>query len=208
MTGRVVLVVLVAGLALVLGGAVLVWRSFPAGPAPAGEIPRAIETKSGAALPAFRLTGPRGPFGNADLHGRWTFMFFGYTQCPDVCPTALALMKEVRAIGGAVPSAPTFEVVFVSVDPRRDSDRLLAQYLAAFDPGFVGISGDDAALMPLTQALGVAYQRHDEKGAHNYTVDHSAAIHLIDPQGRLAASFPPPQQAATLAAELRRIALR
>ncbi len=199
---------LAAGLAFAIGGAVLVWRSLPAGPAPAGEIPQAIEPRNPAPLPAFRLTGPRGTFRNADLLGRWTFLFFGYTQCPDVCPTALSVMKEVRAIGGAVPPAPTFEVVFVSVDPRRDTDQLLAQYLAAFDPGFVGVSGDDAALMPLAQALGVAYRRHDEKDVRNYTVDHSAAIHLIDPQGRLAASFPPPQQAATLAAALRRMALR
>ncbi len=199
---------LAAGVMLALGGAALVWRSLPSGPAPAGEIPQAVETRSALPLPAFRLAGPRGEFRNADLLGRWTFMFFGYTQCPDVCPTALAVMKEVGANLRAVPPAPTFEVVFVSVDPRRDTDQLLAQYLAAFDPGIVGVSGDDAALRPLTQALGVAYRRNDAEDARNYTVDHSAAIHLIDPQGRLAASFPPPQQAATLAAELRRAALR
>jgi protein SCO1/2 len=202
------LFMLAAGVTLALGGAALVWRSLPSGPAPAGEIPHAVETSNAPPLPAFRLAGPRGEFRNANLLGHWTFMFFGYTQCPDVCPTALALMKEVGANLRAAPAAPTFEVVFVSVDPRRDTDQLLAQYLAAFDPGIVGVSGDDAALRPLTQALGVAYRRNEEKDARNYTVDHSAAIHLIDPQGRLAASFPPPQQAATLAAELRRIALR
>ncbi len=199
---------LAAGVTLALGGAALVWRSLPSGPAPAGEIPHAVETSNAPPLPAFRLAGPRGEFRNTDLSGRWTFIFFGYTQCPDVCPTALALMKEVGANLRAVPPAPTFEVVFVSVDPRRDTDQLLAQYLAAFDPGIVGVSGDDAALRPLTQALGVAYRRNDAEDTRNYTVDHSAAIHLIDPQGRLAASFPPPQQAATLAAELRRVALR
>lgn len=199
---------LIAGLALAIGGAVLVWRSLPGGPVPAGEIPRAVTRLTPEPLPAFRLAGPRGEFGNARLLGRWTFLFFGYTQCPDICPTALALMKEVSATMRAVPSAPTFAVVFVSVDPRRDTDPLLAQYLGAFDPAFVGVSGDDAALRPLTDALGAAYRRNDETDVRNYTVDHSAAIHLIDPQGRAVASFPPPQQAPTLVAELRRIASR
>lgn len=202
------LALLAAGMVLALGGGVVVWRSLSAGPAPAGEIPRAIQAGNAQALPAFRLAGPRGEFRNADLMGRWTFMFFGYTQCPDVCPTALALMKELRAAVRLAPPAPEFEVVFVSVDPRRDNNALLGQYLAAFDPAFVGVSGDDQALMPLIQALGATYRRHDETDLRNYTVDHSAAIHLIDPHGRPVASFPPPQQVATLAAELRRIALR
>ena len=160
-------------------------------------------------LPEFVLRGPQGSFGNADLLGNWTFLFFGYTQCPDICPTALSLMKETQAIlAGAVPTAPTFRVVFVSVDPRRDSTELLRQYMAAFDPSFIGISGDDAALMPLTSKLGVYYRRDDATKAKNYTVDHSAAIHLIDPRGRLAAVFLPPQQAKELAAEFRRIAER
>lgn len=199
---------LAAGLTLAVGGGVLAWRSLPAGPAPAGEIPQAIASPQAEPLPAFRLSGPRGEFGNADLLGRWTFLFFGYTQCPDICPTALTLMKEVGVLVGAVPPSPTFDVVFVSVDPGRDTRELLTQYLAAFDPSFVGVSGDDAALQPLTRALGVSYRRNDETDRRNYTVDHSAAIHLIDPRGRPVASFPPPQRAATLAAELRRIAVR
>ena len=133
-------------------------------------------------------------------------MFFGYTQCPDICPTALALMKDIKAL--AVSPAPTFSVVFVSVDPRRDTNELLRDYLAAFDPAFMGVSGSDEALRPLTNALKVDYRRHDEKDTRNYTVDHGAAIHLIDPLGRPAAAFPPPQQAATLAAELARLARR
>lgn len=201
------LTLLAGGLALVLAGGMLTWRSLPAGPAPAGEPPRAVEVGNGVvALPEFVLRGPRGEFRNADLLGHWTFMFFGYTQCPDICPTALALMKEIKAI--AVSPAPTFKVVFVSVDPRRDTDELLRHYLAAFDASFIGVSGSDEALHPLTQALKVDYRRHDEKDPRNYTVDHGAAIHLIDPQGRPAAAFPPPQQAATLAAELARLARR
>jgi protein SCO1/2 len=155
---------LVAGLALVLAGSYLTWRSLHAGPAPAGEVPSVTEIRDDAQLPAFTLHGPRGEFGNAQLTGHWSFVFFGYTQCPDICPTALALMKELGKTLAAVAPAPTFQVVFVSVDPRRDTPQLLGEYMAAFDPSFVGISGTDAALSPLTKSLGVYYQRNDADG--------------------------------------------
>lgn len=200
---------LVAGLSLILAGSYLTWRSLRAGPVPAGEVPTATEIRDKAPLPAFALQGPRGKFGNADLVGRWSFVFFGYTQCPDICPTALALMKELKArlaASAAVPPVPTFQVVFVSVDPRRDTAQLLGEYMAAFDPSFIGVSGTDVELSALTKALGVYYQRNDAADTRNYAVDHSAAIYLIDPQGRLAAVFSPPQEASKLAASFRRIA--
>lgn len=197
---------LAGGLVLALTGGLLIWRNLPNGPAPAGQVPRVMETSDAVALPDFKLRGPRGEFRNSDLIGHWTFMFFGYTQCPDICPTALALMKDIKAI--AVSPAPTFNVVFVSVDPRRDSNELLRDYLAAFDAAFIGVSGSDEALRPLTNALKVDYRRHDEKDSRTYTVDHGAAIHLIDPKGRPVAVFPPPQQAAVLAAEFARLAVR
>ncbi|BAO31095.1 SCO family protein [Sulfuritalea hydrogenivorans] len=209
---------LVAGLALALAGGWLTWQSLHGGPLPAGEVPSVTEVRDDAPLPAFVLAGPKGEFANADLLGRWSFIFFGYTQCPDICPTALTLMKEVKAMlgtqGAAVPPAPsqgiplriTFQVVFVSVDPRRDTRELLGEYLAAFDPSFIGVSGDDAALAPLTKKLGVYYQRNDGADTKRYTVDHSASIYLIDPQGHLAAVFSPPQTATQLVADYRRIA--
>lgn len=199
------------GLLLVVGGGYLTWRSIGAGPLPAGEVPSVTEFRDRAALPAFTLRGPQGDFTAANLRGKWTLMFFGYTQCPDICPTALTLLKHLKADldgSAAVPSAPTFQGVFVSVDPRRDTRDLLAQYMAAFDPSFIGVSGDDGALAPLVGMLGVFYRRHDGAETRNYTVDHSAALHLIDPQGRLAAVFPPPQDAAKLAADYRRIVRR
>jgi protein SCO1/2 len=199
---------LVAGVSLVLAGGYLTWRSLRNGPAPAGEVPSVTGIRDDAPLPAFTLHGPRGGFGNAQLAGHWSFVFFGYTQCPDICPTALALMKEVRKMLAAVLPAPTFQVVFVSVDPRRDTPQLLGEYMAAFDPSFIGVSGTDAALSPLTKSLGVYYQRNDTADPRIYTVDHSAAIYLVDPQGRLAAVFSPPQEASKMAANFRRIAGR
>lgn len=193
---------LLAGLALALAGGVLTWRSLRGGPLPAGEITGVTEIRDEAPLPAFVLRGPRGEFANAQLIGRWTFVFFGYTHCPDICPTALNLMK---AVNNAVAPAPTPQVVFVSVDPRRDTPELLGEYLAAFDPAFVGVSGDDAALAPLTRTLGVHVQRHDGADARRYSVDHSAGIYLIDPLGRLRAVFSPPQDAAKMARHYRRM---
>lgn len=200
---------LLIGFSLAFLGAAFVLRTLRDGPAPAGEIPSVTEIRDEAPLPAFALSGPKGPFTNAHLTGRWSFMFFGYTQCPDICPTALSLMKDVKATlasKAAVPPAPTFQVVFVSVDPRRDTRELLDQYMAAFDPSFIGINGDDAALAPLVKNLGVYFQRNDGTDTKRYTVDHSAAIYLIDPQGRLAAVFSQPHDAGKMAANFQRIA--
>lgn len=196
------------GFLMVLGGLLLVGQNLRRGPAPAGELGSALSDGAGTLLPSFRLSGPRGDFSNRDLLGHWTFLFFGYTRCPDVCPTALSLMKEVKAKLAVVSPAPTFQVVFVSVDPQRDSPELLKEYMAAFDPGFIGVSGDDATLRPLVDALKVSFQRNDQQDKRNYTVDHSAAIHLIDPQGRAQRMFPPPQQATALVGELLGIARR
>lgn len=187
------------GVALIIG----IFRTEPAAPgAPSGV----TEYHDAVPLPEFALRGPRGAFSNTHLTGRWSFVFFGYTQCPDVCPTALTLMKDVRAILGTAPTAPPFQVVFVSVDPRRDTDELLQQYLAAFDPSFIGITGDDDALLPLAKTLGVYYRRNDGTDVQRYTVDHSATIFLVNPRGRMVAVFSPPQIVANVAASYRRIA--
>jgi protein SCO1/2 len=200
--------VLFAGLALTLLGAALVTRTLHQGPMPAGDISSVTEVRDEAPLPAFALQGQKGNFTNADLQGRWTFMFFGYTQCPDICPTALTLMKDVKARldgGTAKSSDRPPQVVFVSVDPRRDSAELLVEYMAAFDPAFVGLRGDDAALLPLTGNLGVYYQRNDAADKQRYTVDHSAAIYLVDPAGKLRAVFSPPHDAGKMAGDYVRI---
>lgn len=200
---------LLAGLSLTFLGVALILRTLRDGPAPAGEIPSVTEIRDDAPLPAFTVSGPKGSFTNANLTGHWSFVFFGYTQCPDICPTALTLMKDVKtalAVKATVSPAPTFQVVFVSVDPRRDTRALLDGYMAAFDPSFIGVNGDDAALAPLTKALGVFYRRNDGTDTRRYTVDHSATIYLIDPRGRLTAVFSQPHEAAKVAANFRRIA--
>jgi protein SCO1/2 len=202
--------VILIGLGLALAGAFVTWRNLRTAPQPPGEIRTVTEFDDKKPLPDFRLQGTNGEFGNVQLQGRWSFLFFGYTQCPDVCPTALGLMKSVKEkiadASGAVPPGLTFQVVFVSVDPARDTPSMLKGYMAAFDPAFIGVTGDDAALGPMTKDLGVFYQRNDATDKKHYTVDHSAAIYLVDPAGRLSALFSHPQNAEKMAADFRRIA--
>jgi protein SCO1/2 len=199
---------MLAGVVLLLAGGYMVLRAVEKGPMPAGELKTVTEFRDDKPLPEFHLSGPKGAFSNPDLFGKWSFVFFGYTQCPDICPTALGLMKELQVTLGAVPPAPTFQVVFISIDPARDTHSLLGNYLAAFDSAFIGITGNDQQLTPLTKDLGVFFQRNNAMDKTNYTVDHSVAIYLIDPKGRLAALFSPPQVAAKMAADFRRITAR
>jgi protein SCO1/2 len=199
---------MVAGIVLLVAGGYMILRAVVKGPLPAGELKTVTEVHDDKPLPDFRLAGPKGAFSNANLLGKWSFVFFGYTQCPDICPTALGLMKELQAKFGAVPPVPTFQVVFISVDPARDTHALLGNYLAAFDPAFIGVTGNDDQLAPLTKDLGVFIQRNDAVDKTNYTVDHSAAIYLVDPKGRLVALFSPPQVAEKMAADFRRITAR
>ena len=197
-----------AGIFLTLIGAAVIWKTLGQGPEPAGQLRSVTEFRDSDPLPAFRLNGPKGDFTNTQLMGQWTFIFFGYTQCPDVCPTALSLMLNVRKelLGKSAVQLPV--VTFVSVDPRRDTRELLDQYMTAFDPSFVGLRGNDDELIPLLRSLGVFYQRHDDKDKKNYTVDHSTGIYLVDPKGRLAAVFSSPQEAKQMADDFGRIAKR
>jgi protein SCO1/2 len=174
------------------------------------ERPQAIPLKSGILLQAprpiadFTLTDQDGqPFTRAAFAGRWTLLFAGYTHCPDVCPTTLALMKTLEQQLAAEHRAP--HVVFLSVDPERDAPARIKQYVRAFSPVFTGISGAPAQLDALCRSLGLAYSKvPDAKGA-GYSMDHSAALTLINPRAEIAGYFQPPFQADALLADLRAV---
>jgi protein SCO1/2 len=114
-----------------------------------------------------------------DLKGEFTLLFFGFTNCPDVCPLTLSLLAQVRAdIATRAPRlAP--RVLFVSVDPNRDTPQRIATYLRGFDPEFLGVTAPDAELEPLLRTLGVAVEKHEHGGA-NYNVVHNSAIYFLD----------------------------
>jgi protein SCO1/2 len=119
----------------------------------------------------------------ADYKGKVVVVFFGYTQCPDVCPTTLAEMKAVLARLGD--DAQRVQVLFVTVDPERDTREVLAAYVPAFDPSFVGLYGDAEATARVAKDFKVYYQKVAGTQPGTYTMDHSAGTYVFDPQGRL-----------------------
>ena len=140
-------------------------------------------------------------FGLPQLQGHPSLLFFGFTSCPDVCPLTLQTLAQTEH-ANALPGA---QVVFVSIDPQRDTVATLGAYLQAFSGDFIGVRGDDAALAPLLKSLG-AIAVKQPLGDGNYTMDHSATLYLLDTHGRLAAVFSPPFKAANLDADFRLIA--
>lgn len=126
----------------------------------------------------------------ADYRGSVVTVFFGFTQCPDVCPTALAEMREVHAKLG--PDGARLKVLFITVDPERDTRELLSQYVPAFHPAFVGLYGDAAMTAKVAKDFKVFYQKVPGKSPGSYTVDHTAGTYVFDPQGRLRLFVRPP----------------
>lgn len=156
----------------------------------------------------FQLVDHRGgSFSPASLRGKWSLLFFGYTHCPDICPTTLHTLAQMDGIlRKEQPSIRQHtQVVFVSVDPERDSSQRLAEYVPYFNPEFLGVTGDTAAIEGLARELGILHMRVERDEGKSYLVEHSAAILLFDPQGRQRALFSAPHQAARLAEDLRRI---
>ncbi len=132
----------------------------------------------------FALTGHDGkPRTLADFRGKVVAVFFGYTHCPDVCPTTLSEFAEaMRQLG---PAADRVQVLFVTVDPERDTPELLSHYVPAFDPRFLGLYGDVETIARTAKAYRVFYQKVPGQTPGSYTVDHSAGSFVYDPQGRL-----------------------
>ncbi len=117
----------------------------------------------------------------ADFRGKYVLLFFGYTTCPDVCPTALARAVEVRKLLGR--NGSMLQVIFVTVDPERDTPALLRDYTSAFDPGFIGLYGDAAETISVTKEFKVFFEKIPTDGT--YTVNHTALSYVFDPSGHL-----------------------
>jgi protein SCO1/2 len=141
-----------------------------------------------------------GQFTRDNLRGHPTLLFFGFTSCPDVCPTTLAMLAQLQR----QPPLPGTRVVFVSIDPERDSSALLQVYLGAFSKDFIGLRGDQAALAPLLKSLNAIAVRENLPNG-SYTMDHSATLYLLDRDARLVAVFSPPFSASALATDLHQV---
>ncbi|MDR3416243.1 MAG: SCO family protein [Nevskia sp.] len=158
-------------------------------------------------VPDFALTGSDGkPFTKADLLGHWDVVYVGYTHCPDVCPTTLALLKAVAA--GLGDDRKRLRVVFLSIDPERDTPETLAQYTHYFNPDFLAATGSNEQLDALGSKLGFVYQKVPGETPQSYLMDHSSALILIDPKGEVAGYLTPPFKTEDLVGDLKQLVER
>jgi protein SCO1/2 len=153
----------------------------------------------------FHLTDFNGqPRALADFRGKVVVLFFGYVQCPDVCPTTMADLARVKDKLGA--DGDKLQVLFVSVDPERDTPQVLRAYMAAFDPGFLGLyAGSPDKLAALAREFKVYYKKVEGRTPGSYTMDHTAASYVFDPQGRLRLYTRYGMPVDDLAADVRRL---
>jgi protein SCO1/2 len=182
-----------AGLALCLGVIVLAGGQ-------GGGVNGGIKT---AAIGGpFRLIDQNGePFSDTDLRGKSFLVFFGFTHCPDVCPTTLFDISEIMRNLGK--DADRTAAVFITVDPERDTPAALKEYLSSFDPHVRGLSGDLADIAAVAKAYRVYYRKVPLEGG-DYTMDHTAIVYLMDKEGRFVSPFNMRRTADVAAAELRK----
>jgi protein SCO1/2 len=139
----------------------------------------------------------------ADYRGKLVVIFFGYTQCPDVCPTTMQEMTEVRRALGK--DAEQVQVIFVTVDPQRDTREVLAQYVPGFDPSFVGLYGTPEETARVAKQFKVFYQKVPGPTETSYTIDHTAGSYVIDKSGKPRLFLRHNQGAAPIVADLRQL---
>ena len=151
-------------------------------------------------LTAFALTDHQNRvFDLSRVKGKWSFLFFGFTHCPDICPTTLAILARARDnIAKNTVGAEDVQFVFISVDPNRDTASKLRQYVTYFHTTFLGVTGDKAQIGNLAGQLGAAYEVLITPGMENYPVNHAAAVFLLDPRARYHAVFTAPLDAEAI----------
>ena len=157
-------------------------------------------------LPAFSLRQSDGtPLVPGELKGHWTLVFLGFTQCPDICPTTLATMARAQQQWASIPDSTRPRVLFVSVDPERDTPDRIGEYAHAFHRDTLAATADVPALENFARSLSMVFAKvppADGAPANEYSVDHSAAMAVLDPQGRMSGVIQPPLDAQAIAADL------
>jgi protein SCO1/2 len=180
------LVFVVLALALVAGIFVALRSDVPAEPVAALVLPNPEP------LPEFSLLDQDGnAIDRSVFTGQWDLVFFGFTHCPDICPTTLQLLATARDTLARQGHEPLPRIVLVSVDPERDTPEIIGQYVDYFGDGNLGITGSLEELSRLTTGLGIYFQKQATDD-DNYLVDHSAAVLVVDPEGRFSALFSGP----------------
>ena len=145
------------------------------------------------------------PITEQSLKGKWSLIFFGYTYCPDICPTTLTILNQAYTLleKNNLPEKP--QTVFISVDPNRDSISRLAQYVGYFNPEFIAATGSKNQIDTLTKTLGIPYFIDDKTDNENYLVDHGSMIAVINPDGKYQAVLTAPHTAKNLAEDIPKI---
>jgi len=199
---RRILYATVAFVAGLLGARALMPDASPT-PLP---LQRAVRWPDTSALPRLALIDQTGAaFDGSAFRGRWTYAFLGFTSCPDVCPTTLTVLAEVRRRLGDLPAARQPAVLLVTVDPERDDAARLSAYLQHFDATFRGVTGKPEEIARLASALHAAYARVEMAGG-GYTMDHASSLFVIGPDGNLVATSGAPHDAAVIADDYRVLA--
>jgi protein SCO1 len=144
------------------------------------------------------------PFDADRVRGGWSFLFFGFTGCPDACPVTMSALAQTNKLLADLPERVRPRVVMISVDPERDTPERLAAYVKAFDPAFVGATAAKPVIDELAKRMGVLAAIRPLEG-DNYTVDHTTSVFLVDPDGALRALFSAPHTPKLIAEDYRRI---
>ena len=151
-------------------------------------------------LPEFELFDQNGDvFDNSRILNQWTLAFVGYTFCPDICPTTMAELQKIYPQLSKIESEYPIKVWFLSVDPGRDTQPRLKEYVEFFNPDFIATSGEHKHLFPLVRGMGMMYAMSDNMDNPNYLVDHSSSITLINPLGQVIGRFKPQVKPGELA---------
>jgi len=171
-----------------------------------GQVPAEVQTTLwpvARPVAEFTLTDQDGrPFAADHLHGHWSLLYFGYLQCPDVCPTTLQSLRGLQRLQATEAEARKTRHVFVSVDPANDTPERVAAYLGYFGAGFTGVTGDPDELRKLTDSLGVIHAEHvDAAGVRS--IDHTTAILVVDPNARGVGALAEPHDPASMLQRLR-----
>ena len=204
------LLVLVA-LAMTGYGVFKLYRFWEVAPVSPGNSPdreiHATVLPVASPLPAIDLVDHTGaPFTHENLASRWSYLFFGYTLCPDVCQPAVLVMSQLSELLSEQPKSRRPQVVFISIDPERDTPEVLKEYISRFEAPMIGVTGKLTHLKALTDPLGIFFQRSPEPFPDGYyKMDHTMSILLIDPEGRLRAISSSPHDAFVIAKDFTRI---
>jgi len=175
---------------------------------PSREVENATVFNQPRALPEFSLLNHHGQaIGPSDLGGNWSVIFFGFSHCPDVCPTTMAMLARTRKILADAGETLSPQVYMISVDPERDTVEKLSTYVPFFHPSFIGITGSREQITMLTKTMGVAHNRVPlENGEYN--IDHTSALFILNPDGHLVALSSSPHLPEVLANDLLALATK